>query len=194
MGLRLLVPALLLFTSVAHAAPVVFTDKVSFEAATGDLSLTTFDAPLNTLFNSPLGRFEVYFPDVTVYYDLPEIGVAGKVAEFSHLVQFIFPTPVLAFGFDVTILTAVNPVITWHAGTTSLSHDLATGFIGVTFEQPILNIDLFPFRPASEGGSPAPFEVDNLLVEQVPEPAVLTLVGLAIGVAVRASRRGRRDA
>jgi energy-converting hydrogenase Eha subunit A len=182
----LLLVACLLAPSAAHAAPITFTDRTSFEAAVGTLSLTTFDNPHTTVFNSQAGTIEHYYPDVTVIYDSPEIGLPDRVGDFSHLVTLLFPTPVVAFGFDVTTLTSVNPFMTWHTANASFTSDLASGFIGVAFEQPITGISLSPFR---QSGGEAPFELDNLSVSKVAEPSTLSLFALATVLLVRRCRR-----
>jgi MYXO-CTERM domain-containing protein len=172
------------------AALTVFTDRTAFLAAAGG-------TPVNETFSTPQA-----FVSGNNFYNGVNYFIAGSPGsnsvsggvlngdEFtSTSVDYIFPTPVKAWGSDFTgAFTAQGLNFTINGETVSLNAALGnpgTGFFGVVSDTSFTTVDVFSPAPPNEL-----YSSDNLTYVPVPEPTGVALAIAAVGLP--ALRRRRR--
>lgn len=185
-----------LFSVPAMATSMVFTDRVTFNAAVGSHALLTLDAPdpvptsqLVSQVNN--GYFNATYSDLfTVTYDSAAFNPSRPGGAPSGQVVFGagggFTTigkigqPATAFGFDI-VHTVSSPSFLVLNGTAYQLNGLS--FLGWLSDTP----STFEMYNTSHG-TPAVFVIDNVAIKTVPEPSTAIFLVLSVLMVVCLTR------
>jgi hypothetical protein len=177
-------------TTPALALPIIFTDRAAFDAAAGDHTLLTLDAPDRIAFNifESVAYRATYQDLITFTFDYVGgvgvqpgyvvLGVTGLAASGSVL------QPVTAFGFDITSVDS---------SLVSLPLIESSGFvISLTGLQFLGLVSHTPFVAGISNYNNSTFAIDNLAIQSVPEPSTLWLLGFGLAGLVAWHARQRK--
>jgi len=167
-----------LSTAPAMALPLIFTDRVAFEAAVGDTTLLTFDTLPTVTPDNLIGR-------MTIDNVLTIAGDLGGFAFYDSkpgTFCFCYPgltigaatiDPVMAVGVDITPLRPNTTIILG-----GLSFMLSEPqFLGFLYNAPSSFGIAQTFTPANGYST---FTIDNVVIKSVPEPSSLWLMALTV--------------
>jgi hypothetical protein len=186
--------------SVASAAPIVFTDRTLWEAATAGLTAEDFNSfvsgtavNVGTVFPSGITQNGALDVDAFAWASIGE----GNGLRIFNDTTITMPGSPTAFGFDYVDLDLAGATISFGAFSMALpmTGDADSGvspddfaFFGVIAGPGEIPGGAFTIAPL-EGLS-----IDNLAFGEasaVPEPTSIALVGLGLGLVARRTRRRR---
>jgi hypothetical protein len=188
---------------IVEGAPIVFTDRAAFDAATQPNLFDDFSAPVQCAVTPPF--CDITYSGVTFRFDSPDYPMSPASAPLSLGALDVGPTfvvgatfsPSTAIGFDVFQLGSlpfglrVMPRIRQADGTEIFGASMTVstpGFFGLHLNDGSLLTGL-GLSPIQTSGSETLAGIDNLSRSvAVPEPATLVLFG-AGAVALLARRR-----
>ena len=211
------VAVLLLFSSAASAAPILFDNRDAFNAAVGEYQLFT-DFPLEKTRDSSYDFAGVFGP-LTIRQEGFElnwgetIGPNGLHSDGHFGTSYLgvgVSSPIRAIGFDL-VSAGGSTVMSWDPTTGLVSPRLSVpttftfGFttiggehLGITaspgsFVGALLYDDAFEWLSLTNQANcfcQSSFAIDNLSVAAVPEPPTAILLGLGL-LGIAAARRRR---
>jgi len=210
-----LVVCAVLIPHATEAAPIVFTDRAAFEAATQPnvaVPFNSFEPVFENVFCQFPTRGMDCFATVDGILDLTVFTFAGtedpvgnlRFAPFTDVVQMGLVTGQLmtAIGFDITFqqpspvqflaLGGSNGGISGSIGDVRLPA-IGTSFVGLLFDTPVPFIAMSSNTNGISNPIPGAIHIDNVVIATaVPEPstAALLLVAGAL-VSLRRVRRRR---
>jgi hypothetical protein len=165
----------LLLPVAASAAPIIYTDRASFEAALSDVVVYDLNDGAEPIRDFALMMWTLDYDGLDVITDTsdgkPDTANSGTVSALTHAIMLKFETPQTAIGFD---FTSTSPFSAWGLATIA-----GSGFFGIVLDTPTQYFQLAPYGPT--------LTIDN--VTTVPEPStlLLTLIGTTVFCRVRRS-------
>ena len=208
-----------LWATPVLAAPIVFTDRAAFEAATqpdANVPFNSFEPVFGNSFCQFPTRGMDCFAIVDEILDLTILTFAGtedpvgrlRFAPFTDVVQLGLATGhlITAIGFDISFeqpsplqfLTVggtnggtSGPI----GGTVTFPAVGAPGFIGLLFDTPVPFIAMSSRTSGFSNPLPGRLEIDNVAIATtVPEPSTAALLLVSSVLVLLRRRRRRRSA